>query len=54
MIKVVKQGCASFEATCHKCRAVFTYTLDDVSRNYVRGGEGVWCPSCAEWIRHRG
>jgi hypothetical protein len=51
-VKIVEAPPKTYCAHCNKCGATFTYEIDDVHRNYLRGGEGIYCPSCAEWCRH--
>lgn len=53
MIEIIKKGCTKFGANCTKCGCSFTYMLNDLRRNYVRGGEQVHCPDCGEPVRHR-
>lgn len=51
-ITVLKKASRTFKVGCRKCGTSFSYELEDIKHNYVKGGEGVWCPSCGEWTRH--
>jgi hypothetical protein len=53
-VEIVRKGNTTFTATCFKCSTVFSYSLGDIQTNYVKGGEGVYCPVCAEFHHHRG
>ncbi len=52
-ITITKKAPNKFHNQCFKCTTKFTYELEDVKMNYVRGGEGVFCPECGEHCPHR-
>lgn len=52
--KIIRQGSTTYRATCLECSTVFTYELEDVHQNYVRGGRWVSCPHCGHGVYHFG
>ena len=52
--KIITPGTDTYRTTCHECGCQFTYERSDVWTNYVRGGDGVSCPSCGHFMHHFG
>jgi DNA-directed RNA polymerase subunit RPC12/RpoP len=53
-IKIIKEGVDKFRATCGNCGTTFSYEMEDVHTNYLKGGEQVSCPHCGHSHRHYG
>lgn len=51
---ILERGQDKYVCTCGECGTRFSYERDDVSRNYVVGGEHVYCPHCSKPCRHYG
>lgn len=51
-VTITRKAPRNYSTDCGRCGCSFSYQLDDVHRNYVRGGEFVHCPSCSNSIRH--